>query len=306
MSTGKQAPRLVVQQAGGEELVYTLDQGRTLTIGRDDDNAIVLKSPFVSKRHAIVSWTVRGVRIEDQDSANGIAVNGLTVHAAQLSGGDVVRIGDQTLTFEAAGASATADAAAASRVARPPNKMLRLLLVAVLTFTLLGGMLAAAYLLLLAPGASGAEGQAATTEGRRVLVSMPADTPITPFDSPEALEIEKMALTANGAPVDWIYDEGSLAFRNGRLLDAYRLFHGVLLRDPQHQGARRELLRVMGERDVRLKSFQAAATRAETELKFEEAARQWEQVMAMTLDTEDLHIRAKQESARLRERANVR
>ena len=62
----------------------------------------------------------------------------------------------------------------------------------------------------------------------------------------------------------------------------------------------------MGERDVRLKSFQAAATRAEAELKFEEAARQWEQVMAMTLENEDLHVRAKQESARMHERAAVR
>ncbi len=304
MSTGTQAPRLVVQQPGGEELVYTLAQGRTLTIGRDDDNAIVLKSSFVSKRHAIVSWTVRGVRIEDQDSANGIAVNGLTVHAAQLSGGDVVRIGDQTLTFESAGAAGAADAGATARAARPPNKMLRLLLVAVLTFTVLGGALAAAYLLLLAPAASG--GLSVTTGGRRAMVSMPADTLITPFDSPQAQEIEKMALTANGTPVDWIYDEAALAFRNGRLLDAYRLLHGVLWRDPEHQAGRRELLRVMGERDVRLKSFQAAATRAESELKFEEAARQWEQVMAMTLENEDLHVRAREESARMHERAAVR
>lgn len=304
MSSTTDAPRLVVQQSDREDVVYTLEQGRTLTIGRDEDNMIVLRSPFVSKRHALVSWTPRGVRIEDQDSANGLTVNGLSVHAAQLSGGDVVGIGDQTLVFEAGGA-ATASESAAPAQTRAPNKMLRLVFVAVLTVTVMGAALMAAYLLLLAP-AETTETRAGRSEGRRPSISLPADTPITPFDSPQAREIESMAVAANGTPVDWIYDEGALAFRNGRLLDAYRLFHGVLLREAGHQPARRELLRVMAERDVRLKSYQAAATRAETELKFEEAARQWEQVTAMTLENEDLHVRAQQEAARLHARAAAR
>lgn len=304
MSTTSQAPRLVMRRDDADDVVYTLEQGRTFTIGRDDDNTIVLKSPFVSKRHALVSWTPRGVRIEDQDSANGITVNALSVHAAQLSGGDVVTIGDQTLVFEAGG-SGPVQGSTAPTPTRAPNKLLRLVFVAVLTFTVMGGVLLAIYLLVLAP-ADTAERPASASEGRRTTISLPADTPITPFDSPQAQEIEKMALSANGTPVDWIYDEGALAFRNGRLLDAYRLFHGVLLRDGGHEPARRELLRVMAERDVRLKSFQAAATRAEAELKFEEAARQWEQVTAMTLDNEDLHVRAQEEAARLHARAAVR
>ena len=73
MSSHERTPaRLVLQRPDGEELVYALDQGRSITLGRDAGNTIVLPSQFVSKRHALVSWTPRGVRIEDQDSANGI------------------------------------------------------------------------------------------------------------------------------------------------------------------------------------------------------------------------------------------
>lgn len=301
MSTNPSPARLVLQQPSGESLVYAVDQGRSVTIGRDASNTIVLNSPFVSKRHALVSWSARGVRIEDQDSANGLSVNGLTVHAAQLSGGDVIQIGDQTLVFEAEGQAAVASVPGQVS-APPPNKALRLVLVAMLTMLLLVGMLGAVYVLVLAPAAEEGPTTARTT---RTTASLPDDTPITPFDSPQAQAIEAQATAAKGRAVDWIYDEGLLAVRTGRLLDAYRLFHGVLHRDGSHAGARRELLRVMAERDLRLASFQAAADRAEKELKFDEAARQWEQVLAMTLDNEALHARARAESARLQERAKT-
>lgn len=303
MSTNRGPARLVLQQPSGESLVYTLEQGRSLTVGRDASNAVVLASPFVSKRHALVIWTPRGVRIEDQDSANGLSVNGLTVHAAQLSAGDVIQIGDQTLVFEVEGQTAAAPAVPGQVAAPPPNKALRLVLVAVVTMVVLVGLLGAVYVLLLEPAMESTASAARTT---RTMTTLPADTPITPFDSPEAQAIEKRAVDAKSRPVDWIYDEGMLAFRSGRLLDAYRLLHGVLQRDPDHEGARRELLRVMGEREVRLQGFQAAALRAEQELKFEDAARQWEHVQAMTLESEDLHTRAKTEATRLHEQARAR
>lgn len=299
MSVSPAPARLVLLQPSGESLVYPVEQGRSVTIGRDAGNTIVLNSPFVSKRHALVSWSARGVRIEDQDSANGLSVNGLTVHAAQLSGGDVIQIGDQQLTFEAEGQAAAAPVPG-QVAAPPPNKALRLVLVAVLTMLLLVIMLGGFYLMVLAPAAEMTPSSARTT---RTQATLPADTPITPFDSPEAKAIETRALAAKSEPVNWIYDEGVLAVRTGRLLDAYRLFHGVLHRDASHAPARRELLRVMAERDIRLASYQAAADRAEQELKFEEAARQWEQVLAMTLENEALHDRARAEAARLLGRA---
>lgn len=300
MSSHERTPaRLVLQRPDGEELVYALDQGRSVTLGRDAGNTIVLASKFVSKRHALVSWTPRGVRIEDQDSANGITVNGLTVHAAQLSSGDAIQIGDQHLVFEVEG---QASVVAPSPVGVAPggaNKGRRLILAAVLTM-MVGG-LAAIYVMFLAPAV---EQALPSSTAVREDPSLPPDTKITPFDSPQAQAIEQQAIAApDKQPVDRLYDEGQLAYKNGRLLDAYRLLHGALLRDPQHESARRLLLNVMGERELRLNSLKAAAARADEELKFEEAAQQWEAVQALTLDNEPLNARARTESARLRQRA---
>lgn len=300
MAAADRSPaRLVLQRPDGEELVYALEQGRTATLGRDAASTIVLASQFVSKRHALVSWTPRGVRIEDQDSANGLTVNGLTVHAAQLSPGDVIQIGDQRLVFEMEGqASAAAPVPGVAPV--PANKGLKLLLAAVLTMLVMGLLLGAVYVLLLAPQA---EVASTASSGVRDDPSLPADTRITPFDSPQAQAVEQRATAAGDRPVEWLYDEGQLAYKNGRLLDAYRLLHGALMRDEAHEASRRLLLRVMGERDLRLRSLQAAAQRADEELKFDEAARQWEQVQALTLETEALHGRARTEAARLHQRA---
>jgi hypothetical protein len=301
MSSHDRSPaRLVLQRPDGEELVYALDQGRSITLGRDDGNTIVLASQFVSKRHALVSWTPRGVRIEDQDSANGLTVNGLTVHAAQLSSGDVIQIGDQRLVFEIEGQASLPAPSAGGAAPGGGNKGLRLILAAVLTMLVMVGGLAGLYVMFLAPEDQQA---VAASMSAREDPSLPADTKITPFDSPQAQAIERQAVAAKDKPVDWLFDEGQLAYKNGRLLDAYRLLHGALLRDEKHEQARRLLLRVMGERDLRLRSLQAAAIRADEELKFDEAAQQWEAVQALTLDAEPLSARARTESARLRQRA---
>jgi hypothetical protein len=300
MSSHDRTPsRLVLQRPDGEELVYALEQGRSITLGRDAGSTIVLASNFVSKRHALVSWTPRGVRIEDQDSANGLMVNGLNVHAAQLSSGDVIQIGDQRLVFEVEGQAAIAPPAPGQAPQGEGNKGLKLMLAALFTLLVMVGVLAGVYMLFLKPAQQAmADGDAPAADP-----SLPPDTKIVPFDSPQAQAIEKQALAAKDRAVDWLFDEGQLAYRNGRLLDAYRLLHGALLRDDRHEQARRLLLRVMGERDLRLRSLQAAATRADEELKFEDAARQWEAVQALTLDTEPLNARARTEAVRLRQRA---
>jgi hypothetical protein len=62
-------------------------------------------------------------------------------------------------------------------------------------------------------------------------------------------------------------------------------------------------LHVIAERDLRLRSYESTARRSEEEMKFEEAAGQWEQVQALTLGNESLHARARTEAARLRQRA---
>ena len=72
-----------------------------LTIGRDPDCGIVLDSPEISRRHAIVARTDDGFTITDE-STNGVFVNG--EHAQQshrLAEGDVIRVGDAILRFSA-------------------------------------------------------------------------------------------------------------------------------------------------------------------------------------------------------------
>jgi hypothetical protein len=299
MSADRAPARLVLARPGGDEAVYALEQGRTVTLGREAGNTIVLPSQFVSKRHALVSWTPRGVRIEDQDSANGLTVNGLTVHAAQLSHGDVIELGDQRLVFEYEG-QAPAAVSHAAPGAGGGNKAVRLVLVAMLTMLGMGGMLTALYLFVLAPST---ESATAADKGTRERPMADPDTPIEPFDSPQAQAIEKQALAAKDRAVDWLYDEAQLSYKNGRLLDAYRLLHGALLRDRAHEPSRRLLLHVIAERDLRLRSYESTARRSEEEMKFEEAAGQWEQVQALTLGNESLHARARTEAARLRQRA---
>jgi len=300
MSSDDRPPsRFVLQRPDGEELVYALEHGRSITLGRDAGNTIVLASQFVSKRHALVSWTPRGVRIEDQDSANGLTVNGLTVLAAELSPGDVIQIGDQRLVFEVEGQATLAPPPPGQAPQSGGNRGLTLALAALFTLLVMVGGLAGVYLMFLRPAEQTVAGGSATPTDP----SLPPGTPITPFDSPQAQAIEKQALAASGRPVDWLFDEGQRAYRSGRLLDAYRLLHGALRRDETHDQARRMLLRVMGERDLRLRSLQAAASRADEELEFEEAAAQWEAVQALTLEAEPLHTRARAEATRLRQRA---
>ena len=78
-----------------------------IRIGRDPGNNIVLQSPLVSKRHAIVS------RVNGQLKLENIGVNGCLVGEQEVLGGnsvlfhagETVRIWPFTLTFEAAEAS---------------------------------------------------------------------------------------------------------------------------------------------------------------------------------------------------------
>jgi pSer/pThr/pTyr-binding forkhead associated (FHA) protein len=157
MSVDRAPARLVLVRPGREDAVYVLEHGRTVTLGRDAGNTIVLASQFVSKRHALVSWTARGVRMEDQDSSNGLTINGLTVHAAQLSHGDVIQIGDQRLVFEYPGQAQGTETDVPAAAPAPGRKSRRFVMVAVLTVLVMGGMLLAVYLLVV-PRAAACEG----------------------------------------------------------------------------------------------------------------------------------------------------
>ena len=66
-------------------------------IGRMAENHIVLDDVQVSRSHARILKTNRGWTIEDQQSENGVIVNGQKVEQAYISLGDHIQIGEHRL-----------------------------------------------------------------------------------------------------------------------------------------------------------------------------------------------------------------
>ncbi|OBH98640.1 ABC transporter ATP-binding protein [Mycobacterium sp. E2733] len=70
-----------------------------VTIGRANDNDIVIPEVLASRHHATLVPTPHGTEIHDNRSINGTFVNGARVDSAVLHDGDVVTIGNIDLLF---------------------------------------------------------------------------------------------------------------------------------------------------------------------------------------------------------------
>ena len=66
---------------------------RGLTLGRDEDNDIVLDDPIVSRRHCRFDFRDGRVYLEDLGSRNPLLVNGLPLRSGVLEPGDEITIG---------------------------------------------------------------------------------------------------------------------------------------------------------------------------------------------------------------------
>ena len=69
------------------------------SLGRKENNDIVLDSKNVSKNHARIIAEDGGFKIEDLGSANGVFLNGRKIQQAGLKNGDKIKIGDFALGF---------------------------------------------------------------------------------------------------------------------------------------------------------------------------------------------------------------
>ncbi|HHW57241.1 MAG TPA: FHA domain-containing protein [Clostridia bacterium] len=70
------------------------------TIGRSDECDIVIESPYVSAKHAIIRKKGRKFYIQDLNSTNGTFVNGKRIKGiAKIRNNDIITLGDMDLKF---------------------------------------------------------------------------------------------------------------------------------------------------------------------------------------------------------------
>ncbi|HTJ26904.1 MAG TPA: FhaA domain-containing protein [Candidatus Limnocylindria bacterium] len=91
--TDERAHALALERPDGTRIA--LADG--LTIGRAPDNAIVVRDPRVSRRHARILAERDGWAVEDAGSSNGTFVEGARVRRARLELGQTVTVGDTPL-----------------------------------------------------------------------------------------------------------------------------------------------------------------------------------------------------------------
>ncbi len=68
-------------------------------VGRDPDLEVVIDNVGVSRHHATLSFDGSTTQLKDENSSNGVFVNGRRVATAELSDGDVIQIGKFSLNF---------------------------------------------------------------------------------------------------------------------------------------------------------------------------------------------------------------
>lgn len=79
---------------------YVLEKGKSLNMGRREDNNIIIDNLAVSGHHAKVDSVGDGFLLTDLQSKNGSFVNEQFVASHWLKHGDVITIGKHTLVFK--------------------------------------------------------------------------------------------------------------------------------------------------------------------------------------------------------------
>ena len=88
-------PRLYITSPAG--LARTVLLAGTTTIGRDDENDVVLGEATLSRCHAVLLSGPQGIVLIDLDSTNGTLVNGTFVPPdtpVTLADGDLIALGE--------------------------------------------------------------------------------------------------------------------------------------------------------------------------------------------------------------------
>ncbi len=90
---------LLTIMSGEDKGVFYKILGETISIGRNNDNDIVLKDNKASRHHARLERRGGGCWIKDLESSVGTLLNGKFVSESILKEGDLIRIGDTSIRF---------------------------------------------------------------------------------------------------------------------------------------------------------------------------------------------------------------
>jgi predicted component of type VI protein secretion system len=281
-----QRPVLVRDLGGRDPAVYPVRPGQPITIGRDDSNAVVIDSTFVSKAHAVIEWRGGECVVEDLSSANGTTVNGLPIQVSEIRAGDVIEVGDQRLVVK----DLSPGRGVGLREEAPANKGLRLAIAAGATLILMTGLLA-----MVAPRGNAA---AARPQGPLREVVVPerpataprvASTPAITALVQEALEVAK----TSGVPVaEALFDKAQALQASGRLLEAQALYNQATEQSPPHPLADARLKQISQVLERAIAVNRTDAERASAALRHAEAATLWEQVLMLTDPSDPRHQQA--------------
>ncbi len=93
-------PKILIHYPDGTTAKFGLN-GKVFTIGRADNNDIVLRDGASSSYHAVLKLTDCGdFAVSDLESTNHTKVNGQKVSTLTLMNGDVIQFGDTRAVYE--------------------------------------------------------------------------------------------------------------------------------------------------------------------------------------------------------------
>ena len=90
--------REIVEVVLGDEK-HQLDGRGPWSVGRSQENDIVINDPNVSRRHARISRADNGFVVEDLGSTNGTMLDGAPIDRERIEGGDELTFGQSTARF---------------------------------------------------------------------------------------------------------------------------------------------------------------------------------------------------------------
>jgi transcriptional regulator with GAF, ATPase, and Fis domain len=99
------SPTLIV--IAGPARGRTTPLSDSVSIGRDQQNALPIADPALSRHHCVIDRQSAGLVLRDLGSKNGVFVNGCPVGERTLADGDQIRIGDSALLVMLPGGTAS-------------------------------------------------------------------------------------------------------------------------------------------------------------------------------------------------------